>query len=128
MLEKEAQHFRRRIRSLLVRIGSGRTAARPGVAGAVDVPVLQNLALANCEGRAGIRVRSRNLPVMYLLSSLCPSNGMFDNIGPIVRMHGSVTVAVKDNGRDHRATCHALTTTFAPLPHGSERRRHIGSG
>jgi hypothetical protein len=95
VIEKEAQHFLRCIRSLPVRIGSGRAASGPGMAGAVDIPVLQDIAFGVGVGRAGVPVPSRNLPAMHLLSRLSRSDGMFDNVGAVVGMHGGVAVAVK---------------------------------
>src|ERR1700733_7809231 len=62
MIEKETQHFLRCIRPLSVRIGSGRATSGPSMAGAVDIPVLQDLAFAVGVGRAGIPMPSRNLP------------------------------------------------------------------
>src|SRR5882757_1900499 len=64
MLEKETQHFLRCIRPLSVRIGSRRAASGPGMAGAVDIPVLQDLAFAVGVSRAGISMPARNLPAM----------------------------------------------------------------
>jgi hypothetical protein len=81
MIEKETQHFLRCIRPLSVRIGSRRAASGPGVAGAADIPMLQDLAFAVGVSRAGIPMPSRNLPAMHLLSRLCRSDGMFDNVG-----------------------------------------------
>jgi hypothetical protein len=127
MLQKESQHFLRGIRPLCVRIGSGGAPSGPSVAGAVDVPVLQNLPLAVDVGRSGISMPSRNLPAMHFLLRLGRSDSLFDDLGAIAWMHGGVAIAVKNNGRDHRAG-RRRTSAFAPLPHGGERRGHIGSG
>ena len=128
MLEKETQHFPRCIRTLSVRIGSRRAASGPGVAGAVDIPVLQHLSFAVRVSRAGIPMPSRNLPAMHLLSRPSRSEGIFDSVGAVARMHGGVAVAMKNNGRDHVAARHMLTTALPPLSHGGERRRYIGGG
>ena len=98
------------------------------MAGAVDIPVLKDLAFAVGVSRTGIPMPSRNLPAMHLLSCRCRSDGMFDNLGAVVGMHGGVAVAVKNNGRDHRAARHSLTTALPPMTHGGERRGHIGRG
>src|SRR6202008_1677074 len=84
MIEKETQHFLGCIRPLSVRIGSGRATSGPGMAGAVDIPVLQDLAFAVGVSRTGIPMPSRNLPAMHLLSCRCRSDGMFDNLGAVV--------------------------------------------
>src|ERR1700688_2619828 len=39
MLEEETQHFPRRVRPSRIGVGAGGTAARPGVAGTMNVPV-----------------------------------------------------------------------------------------
>ena len=97
MLEKETQHFLRCIRPLSVRIGSRRAASGPGMACAVDIPVLQDIAFAVGVSRAGIPMPSRNLPAMHPLSRLCRSDSLFDNLGAVVGMHGGVAVAVENN-------------------------------
>ena len=99
------------------------------MAGAVDIPVLQDLAFAVGVSRAGIPMPSRNLPAMHLLSRFSCSDGMFDNVRSVVGMHGGVSaVAVKNNGRNHWAARRSLTTAFASLSHGGERRGHIAGG
>src|ERR1700691_6240334 len=125
MIEKETQHFLRRIRPLSVRIGSRRAASGPGMAGAVDIPLLQYLAFAVGVSRAGIRMSSRDLAAMHLLSRPSRSDGTFDKVGAVVGMHGGIAVAVKNNGRDHRAARHSLTAAFAALAHGGDGRGHI---
>jgi cystathionine beta-lyase/cystathionine gamma-synthase len=54
------------------------------MAGAVDIPVLQDLAFAVGVSRTGIPMPSRNLAAMHLLSRLCRSDGMFDSVGAVV--------------------------------------------
>ncbi len=127
MIQKESQHFLRGIRPVSVRIGSGGASSRPGMACAVDIPVLEDRALAVDVGRSGIFVPSRNLPAMHLLLRHDRSDRVFSNLNAIVRMHGGVAIAVKNNGRDHRAG-RRRTSAVAPLPHGGECRGHIGSG
>ncbi len=41
MLEKETQHFLRCVGPLRIRVGAGWAASRLGVAGTVDIPILQ---------------------------------------------------------------------------------------
>jgi hypothetical protein len=65
---------------------------------------------------------------MHLLLRPSRSDSMLDNLGAVVGMHGGVAVAVKNNGRDHRAARRSLTAAFVPLSHGGERRGHIGGG
>ena len=97
------QHFLRCVRSLRIRVGARGAASRPGVAGAVDVPVLQDFALASVGmGRAGIGMASGYLPAMHLLLRPRRSDGLFENLTAIVWMHGGVAVAVENNSRDRR--------------------------
>jgi hypothetical protein len=42
MLKKEAEHLPRGIRPLRISVGAGRAAARPGMTGAVDDPLLED--------------------------------------------------------------------------------------
>jgi hypothetical protein len=98
------------------------------VAGAVDIPVLQYPTLSVGVDRAGIAVATGYLPAMHHLSGPCCSNGLFDSLRPVVGMHGAVAVAVKDNGRDHRAARKSCAAGGAPLTHRGERRRHVGGG
>jgi hypothetical protein len=42
MLEEETQHFLRRVRASRIGVGASRTAARPGVAGTMNVPVFRD--------------------------------------------------------------------------------------
>jgi hypothetical protein len=66
MPEEETQHFPRRVRSLRISVGARRAASRPRVAGAVDIPVLQDFASAHIDmGRAGVGMPSRYLPATY---------------------------------------------------------------
>ena len=129
MPEEKTQHFPRCVRSPRIRVGARRATSRPRVGDAVDIPMLYDFASARVGmSRSGVGMASRYLPAMHLLSRLCRSDGMFDNVGAVVGMHGGVAVAVKNNGRDHRAARHSLTAAFAALAHGGERRGHIGGG
>jgi hypothetical protein len=78
ILEEETKHFLRRIRPLRIRIGAGRAASGPGVAGTVDIPVLQDLTFAVGMGRVPIVVLSGYLPAMHLLLRPCRSDSLFD--------------------------------------------------
>ena len=83
MLEKETQHFLRCIRPLSVRIGSSQAASGPGVAGAMDVPMLKDLAFAVSVSRSGIPIPAGNLPAMNLLLRPSRSDSMFDDLGTV---------------------------------------------
>src|ERR1700722_8579352 len=128
IIEKETQHFLRCIRPLRIRIGPGRTASGPGVAGAVDIPVLQDLASAVGVGGSGIAMPSRNLPAMHLLLRLGRSDDLFDSLGAVVGMYGGVAVAMENDGWDLRAACNSLAAGSAALTHRGERRGHVGGG
>src|SRR5262245_61154538 len=65
MLEEEAQHFPRCVRSARIGKRARRTAARPGVSSSVDGPVLGDSAPAGVDmDRAGIGTPSRYLTPM----------------------------------------------------------------
>jgi len=88
ILEKETQHFLRCVRPLRIRIGAGRAASGPGVAGTVDIPVLQDLTLAVGVGRAGIAMAAGYLPAMHLLLRPDRPDSLFDSLSAVVGMHG----------------------------------------
>ena len=100
MPEEEAQHFPRCVRSLRISVGARRATSRPCVAGAVDIPVLQDFAPAPIDmGRAGIGVASRYLPAMHLFLRARRTHGLFKNLVAIVWMHCGVPVAVENDCR-----------------------------
>jgi hypothetical protein len=71
MAEEETQHFSRCVRSLRISVGARGATSRPCVAGAVDIPVLQDFAAARVDmGRAGIGMASRYLPAMHFFCVL----------------------------------------------------------
>ena len=101
MLEEETQHFPRCVRSLRISVGARRAASRPCVAGAMDIPVLQDFASARIGmGRAGVGMPSRYLPATHLFLRSRRTDSLFNNLTAIVWMHGGVAVAVENNNRD----------------------------
>jgi hypothetical protein len=83
MLEKEAQHFPRRVRPALIGIGTRRAASGPGVAGTVDVPVLQDRAFVVYVGCAGIAMPTGYLPAMRLLLRPGRSDGLLNRLNQL---------------------------------------------
>src|SRR5262245_23060952 len=68
---------------------------------------------------------SRNLTSMHRRIRTHPADGLPDNSIAVVRMHGSVAIAVKHNRRNGRAVAwHCFGP--AALLHGDERGRKIG--
>ena len=103
MPQEETQHFPRCVRSLRIGVGTRRAASRPCVAGAMDIPVLQDFASARVGmGRAGVGMPSRYLPATYRFFRARRTDGLFKNLTAVVWMHGGVAVAVENNNRDRR--------------------------
>ena len=101
MLEEKTKHFPRCVRSSRISVGARGTASGPRVSGPVDIPVLQHSTSARvAQDRSGIGMPSGYLPAMHLL--LCPdrSHRLLKNLTAVAWVHGSVAIAVKNNGRN----------------------------
>src|ERR1700680_3227592 len=130
MLEEETQHFPRCVRSLRVSIGARGAASRPCVAGAVDIPVLQDSSPTRVAmDRAGIGMPSRYLPAMHLFLRARRTDGLFKNLTTIVWMHGGVAVAVENNNRDRRPAALNDPATGSPSSQrGGKCGGHVSGG
>ena len=99
MLEEEAQHFPRCVRPLRISVGADRAPSRPSVSGSVDIPVLQDSApIRVAIDSAGVRMTSRYLPTVHPLVRTRGLYRPFENLITVFRMHGSVAIAMKNNG------------------------------
>jgi hypothetical protein len=73
MLEEEAQHLPRRVGPARIGVGAGGTAARPGVASTVNIPMLGDGTPARIgKVRAGVGVPMGHSSIDHLLSNLQP--------------------------------------------------------
>jgi hypothetical protein len=101
MLEEKTKHFPRCVGSSRISVGARRATPGPCVSGSVDIPVLQHSASARvAQDRSGIGMPSGYLPAMHLLLCAHRSHRLLKNLTAVVWMHGSVAIAVKNNGRD----------------------------
>src|SRR5262249_16888863 len=130
MLEEEAQHFPRGIRSSRIGVGARSAASRPCVSSSVDVPVLKDSAPARVDmDRAGIGMPSRYPPAMHLLFGARRFHGLLKNLIAVGWMHGNVAIAVKNDGRDRwpvSSNCVAIGP--ATLSHDDKRGGKVNRG
>src|SRR5258708_19117523 len=101
VLQEETQHFPRCVRSSRISVGADRAASRPCVSSSVDIPVLQDSAPTRVAmDSAGIGMPSRYLPAMHLFLRARRFHSLLKNLIAVFWMHGSVAIAVKNNGWD----------------------------
>ena len=102
VLKEEAQHFPCGIRTSRIGVGASGTAARPGVSGAVDFPMLKDSASARVGmDRTRIGMSPGCAPTMHVLlqvRSPLPGNDVI----AVARMYRVVAVPMKNNGRHNR--------------------------
>src|SRR5438477_345977 len=97
VFEEEAQHLPRGVRSPGIGVGAFRAASRPGVSGAMDVPVFQDCApVGIAMDGAGIGVASLDPGAMHLLLRARGSPGLFDDVIAVAGMHGDIPIAMKN--------------------------------
>src|SRR3954467_15198893 len=101
MRQEKSQHLRRRVGSARIGVGARGTAARPGVSGAVDGPVFEDVAPAGVGmDRARIAVPARSPPAMHLRLRARRSLQLREKLIAVVWMHRAVAITVKNDGRD----------------------------
>jgi hypothetical protein len=87
VIEEETQHFPRRVRPARIGVGAGGTAARPGVAGTMNVPVLGDRPAApvgNDGASVGMPVRDPS--AKHLRCRTRRFGGLLENSAAVVRM------------------------------------------
>src|SRR3954447_20939100 len=127
VIGEEAQHFARGIRSARIGVGAGRAAARPGVTGSLDRPMLAQR-LAGGIGVDGAAVGSAAGRLTLLdrrPQSRRGRRGLRYHGLTVARMDGGVLVAMKDDGRDGSG---AVTSHGCPLAHGGEGGGNVTGG
>jgi hypothetical protein len=103
MLKEEADHFPAGIRSACIGVRALRTAAGPGMVGALQDPLLQNrspaviaLDRAN-EAHAALRSAANDGCL-----EICPELRLGDDVVAIQRIDRLIRVAMKHDGRNQR--------------------------
>src|SRR6185437_374511 len=138
LLEEEAQHLPGGVGPPRIGVGPRRTAARPGMAGGMDDPLLQDRppALIVLHGAAvgmppGYLTMLHTELQVWRGGLLRPS----DDGVTIAGMHGGVLIAMEHDRRNAPQICFAARGIAGSadrdalsLPHGGERRRQIAGG
>jgi hypothetical protein len=133
VLEEEPQHLPRGVRPSRIGIGASGAAARPGVSGTMDLPVLKDCppARVGMDG-AGIGMSS-GYPTATHGPSQVRSPLLRNNTIAVARMHCVVSIPMKNDGRDSRPVLQDRRNIAEPgrsrqatLPHGGERSPHVG--
>src|SRR5690606_241293 len=135
VLEEEAQHLPRGIRSAGIGVRAGRTAARPGMAGAVDDPLFEDRlsVRVGVEG-AAVAMSAGHLAVLHRDSQVsdrgCP--GLRDDLIAVARVYRAVLIAVEYDRRDQpprprsfRCSSGCGRGHLLALPHGGESGREV---
>src|SRR5450755_4546611 len=121
MLEKEAQHFPRRVRPSRIGVGAGGTASRPGVAGFVNVPMLGDYPSTGVtKDDVGIGMPVGHPSTTHLRCRTRRVSGLLENSVAVLWMHRGVAIAMENDGRHRRADIRHCVG-LVPLPHGDER-------
>src|SRR5882724_130539 len=104
MLEKETQHFPRRVRASWVRVGAGGAASRPGMAGTVNAPMLgDRLSPGVGKDGAGVGMSVGHPSTKHLRCGTSRVGGLLKNSVAVVRMHRGVAIAMENDGRHRRS-------------------------
>src|SRR4051794_7517603 len=122
LLQEEPQHLAAGVRPARVGIGPGRAATRPGVAGSVKHPLLEDgtPALVSLDG-ASVGGPALSLPTAHRRAEICPCLGLGNDLIAVDRAHGGVAITVKHDGRHRTPRPVARRASRAALPHGGER-------
>ena len=133
MIEKEAEHLTRGVGPSRIRVGPGGAATRPGMAGSVDVPLLE----IACPLASAWRVR------LYACLPAPDHNALFcdgrsnlplrDDVIAVAGVDRGVMISMEHDGGDNRASAPRTTSCRRAfrrgwrlaLPHGGERGRQI---
>jgi hypothetical protein len=125
VLKEEAEHLPRCVRSSRIGVGAGRTTARPGMAGAVDDPLLENYLPA----RVGVKCASVGMPARHptVLSPGLQARDrgrpeLRDDLIAVARMNRAVLIPMEHDCRDHLPVFSGSAHGYGlALAHGGER-------
>ena len=132
VFEKEPEELPRRVGSVWIGVGAGTAAARPGMSGAVDDPVLED----RLPSRVGVKRAAVGMPAGYptVLHGFtqvrhrgCP--GLRDDLMAVARMNRAVLIPMKHDGRDHSPVFSGSAHGYGlALAHGGESGGEIAGG
>jgi hypothetical protein len=107
VIEKKPKHLVRGVRSLRIRVGSGGTATRPGVARSVNDPLLEDCLPASVpvhDAAVGAATRYATLLNRFMQTEVQRFPELRDDLIAVVWMHRRVPVSMEDNRRDDART------------------------
>src|ERR1700688_4755470 len=105
MLEEETQHFPRRVRPSRVGVGAGGTAARPCVAGTMNVPVFGDHPPAPVgKDGASIGMAVGHSAAKHLRCRTRGFGGLLENPVAVVGVNRGVAIAMENDRRYGRAS------------------------
>src|SRR6202051_435229 len=100
MLEEETQHFPRRVRPSRIGVGANGTAARPRVAGTMNVPVFGDRPPAGVgKDGAGIGMAVGHPAAKHLRCRTRRFGELLENPVAVVGMHRGVAIAMENDRR-----------------------------
>src|SRR4051795_8151538 len=94
----------------------------------MNTPMLQDPTFATSMDRAGIAMPAGYLSALYRFLRLGFCKRLCESLNAVVWMHGAVSIAVENNGRDGWALRDSSAASDAALTHRGERRGHVGGG
>ena len=120
MRKEKGYHCARCIRAAGIGVASGSVAARPGMAGAMDGPLLDlDIAIGGAVPRAGVGP-PRQLVATVLRYSERPiglAGRMGNDVRAVDRMDGGIAVSVKGDHRNETAGPISVFRLPGPVPH-----------
>src|SRR6266851_4733227 len=131
-LDEESEHLPRGVGPPRIGVGAGGTAARPGMAGSVDDPLLEDRPPARIDmDRAAVGVPAGHPTVLHCCLHI-RGHGvprLRDDLIAVARVHRGILIAMEHDRRDVAAV--SLSTRgvavsahrHCAVPHGGERRR-----
>src|SRR5258707_9385353 len=134
VLDEESEHLPRGVGPPRIGVGAGGTAARPGMAGSVDDPLLEDRPPARIDmDRAAVGVPAGHPTVLHCCLHI-RGHGvprLRDDLIAVARVHRGLLIAMEHDRRDVAAV--SLSTRgvavsahrHCAVPHGGERRREV---
>src|ERR1700685_3345339 len=135
VIEEEAQHLFGGIRAARIGVGPGRAAAGPGVACAMDEPLLDQRLPARVDvPRANVGMTVGHVSLFYLCLEGHCERRLGDDVITVAGVHSGIAVAMKHDCGDNappsvdvRPNGSSWMVPVLALPHCRESRRQIAS-